>query len=61
MEEEALNTIDLAVVGTPKQIIPRLEALVEAGITQISVGGALGPDPQRTIELLGDQVLPHFR
>lgn len=53
--------LDLAVVGTPTQIIPRLEALVEAGITQISVGGPLGPDPRRTIDLLGDQVLPHFR
>jgi 5,10-methylenetetrahydromethanopterin reductase len=53
--------LDLAVVGTPREIIPRLEALVDAGITQISVGGPLGPDPRRTIELLGDQVLPHFR
>ena len=53
--------LDLAVVGTPTQIIPRLDALVEAGITQIPVGGPLGPDPRRAIELPGDQVLPHFR
>ena len=53
--------LDLAVVGTPKQVIPRIQAMIEAGLTQISVGGPLGPDPRRTIELLGDQVLPYFR
>ncbi len=53
--------LDLAVVGTPKQVIPRIELLLESGITQVSVGGPLGPDPRRTIELLGDQVLPYFR
>ncbi len=53
--------LGLAVVGTPKQIIPRIELLIESGITQISIGGPLGPDPKRTIELLGDQVLPYFK
>jgi 5,10-methylenetetrahydromethanopterin reductase len=53
--------LDLAVVGTPKQVIPRIELLLESGITQVSIGGPLGPEPRRTIELLGDQVLPYFR
>jgi 5,10-methylenetetrahydromethanopterin reductase len=61
---ESLLTDDmlrLAVVGTPKEVIPRVEALLEAGITQVSVGGPLGPDVARAIELLGDEVLPYFR
>jgi 5,10-methylenetetrahydromethanopterin reductase len=35
--------------------------LIRAGVTQISIGGPLGPDPRRAIELLGDRVLPYFR
>jgi len=63
-EAESLVTdqmLDLAVVGTPRQVIPRIELLLESGITQVAVGGPLGPDPRRTIELLGDEVLPYFR
>jgi len=51
----------LAIAGTPAEVIPRLEALFEAGITQVSIGGPLGPDPRRAVELLGREVLPHFR
>jgi 5,10-methylenetetrahydromethanopterin reductase len=63
-EAEALvndQMLGLAVVGTPEQIIPKIELLIESGITQIAVGGPLGPDPAKTIQLLGDRVLPHFR
>jgi 5,10-methylenetetrahydromethanopterin reductase len=53
--------LNVAVVGTPDQVIARVEAMIEAGITQVSLGGPLGPDPRRAIELLGDRVLPYFR
>ncbi len=51
----------LAVVGTPKDAIAKIEMLAEAGVTQISVGGPLGPDPGETIRLFGEQVIPYFR
>ena len=51
----------IAMAGTPAEIVPRVEALLEAGVTHVSLGGPLGPDPRRAIELLGDQVLPRFR
>ncbi len=51
----------LAAAGTPDEIIPRVEDLLEAGVTHVSMGGPLGPDPRRAIELLGDEVLPRFR
>ncbi|MDJ0928109.1 MAG: LLM class flavin-dependent oxidoreductase [Gammaproteobacteria bacterium] len=51
----------LAVTGTPRDAIKRIEALFAAGITQVSVGGPMGPDPRETIRLFGEQVIPYFR
>jgi 5,10-methylenetetrahydromethanopterin reductase len=51
----------LAVVGTPQDAIDKIEQLFAAGITQVSVGGPLGPDPKETIRLFGEQVIPYFR
>ena len=53
--------MQLAVVGTPKDAIAKIEMLAEAGVTQVSVGGPLGPDPSETIRLFGEQVIPYFR
>ena len=55
------DMLRLAVTGTPKDAIAKIEALAEAGITQVSVGGPLGPDPRETIRLFGEQVIPYFR
>jgi len=50
------------VVGTPEQVVARLRALEAIGVTQISMAshdrGIGGPD---SVELLGEQVLPHVR
>ena len=51
---------DLAVVGAVDDILPRLESLAAQGVTQINVGPPLGPDPNRTITLLGERILPAF-
>jgi 5,10-methylenetetrahydromethanopterin reductase len=50
----------IGVVGTPADLIPRLEGLVTAGARHLSFGPPLGPDPVEAIELLGREVLPHF-
>ena len=50
----------IGLVGTPREIIPRLERLVEMGARHLSFGPPLGPDPVTAIELLGREVLPHF-
>jgi alkanesulfonate monooxygenase SsuD/methylene tetrahydromethanopterin reductase-like flavin-dependent oxidoreductase (luciferase family) len=34
--------LDLAVYGTPKECIERIEAMVKKGATTISIGGLLG-------------------
>ena len=51
----------LAVVGSAKDAIAKIEMLAEAGITQVSMGGPLGPDPREAIRLFGEQVIPYFR
>lgn len=50
----------IGLVGSPKEIIPRLERLVEMGARHLSFGPPLGPDPVTAIELLGCEVLPRF-
>jgi len=51
---------DLAILGTADDVRPGLERLVAQGVTQINVGPPLGPDPRRTIALLGEHVLPRL-
>jgi 5,10-methylenetetrahydromethanopterin reductase len=50
----------IGVVGTARDLIPRLEGLVEMGARHLSFGPPLGPDPLEAIALLGREVLPHF-
>ncbi len=52
--------LKIGVVGRPEELITRLEPLVEAGVTHLSFGPPLGPDPLQALTLLGQQVLPHF-
>ena len=51
----------LGIVGTPDDVIARVEELRANGLDEIGFGGPLGPDPQAAIELLGSKVIPHFR
>ncbi len=51
----------IGLVGTARDLIPRLENLVALGARHLSFGPPLGPDPLEAIEVLGREVLPHFR
>lgn len=51
----------LALAGTPKEIIQQIEKLAEQGITQVNLGGPLGPDPEEAIRLMGEEVIPYFQ
>jgi len=53
--------LQIGLVGTAADLIPRLDALVAQGATHLSFGPPLGPDPLAAIKLLGREVLPHFR
>lgn len=52
--------MSIGVVGTAKEVIERLEPLVEAGVEHLSFGPPLGPDPLAAVRILGSEVLPHF-
>jgi 5,10-methylenetetrahydromethanopterin reductase len=51
----------LAISGTPRDVIRRIESLAEMGVTQVSLGGPLGPYPDDAIRLMGERVIPYFR
>ena len=63
-EELAIRLVDermmrIGVVGSPRDVIARLEPLVAAGVRHLSFGPPLGPDPLAAIALLG-AVIRHF-
>lgn len=51
----------IGVVGTPPDLIARLEGLVALGARHLSFGPPLGPDPLAAVEMIGREVMPHFR
>lgn len=55
------DMMKLAVVGSAKDAIAQIEKLAAGGVTQVSIGGPLGPDPAAAIRLIGEQVIPYFR
>ncbi len=48
-----------AVAGTPRAIIEQLECLADLGIEHVTLNEP-GPDLREALELLGQEVLPHF-
>jgi 5,10-methylenetetrahydromethanopterin reductase len=51
----------IGVVGSAQDLLPRLRHLVKLGARHLSFGPPLGPDPMEALEVLGREVLPHFR
>lgn len=50
----------LAIVGTPTHVVERIRELANIGVTQVNIGGPLGPDPEEAIALIGRRVIPAF-
>lgn len=51
----------LAIAGTPDEVIAQIETVAAMGITQVNLGGPLGPDPAEAIRLMGERVIPYFQ
>ncbi len=51
----------LGITGTPADVIRQVERLADMGIDEVSLGGPLGPDPEKAIALMGSRVIPHFK
>jgi 5,10-methylenetetrahydromethanopterin reductase len=63
--EKARGLVDdrmlrIGVVGTPHDLIARLEGLVRLGVRHLSFGPPLGPDPAEAIAAIGRAVIPYF-
>ena len=50
-----------SVTGTPADVIPQIEEMIDAGATHIAFGPPLGPDFDVALDLLAQEVLPHFK
>lgn len=56
------NMIDaFSVCGNPDQCIQQIDKLFKTGITHFITGSPIGPDVRRSINIFGNEVLPHFR
>jgi 5,10-methylenetetrahydromethanopterin reductase len=65
-KEEALamvrsEMLQLGIAGTPDECLRQLRKLADAGYTHVSLGGPLGPDPARALELIARRIMPAFR
>ena len=51
----------IGIVGTPRDLIARLETLHARGVRHFSLGPPLGPDLLAAVEAIGREVIPYFR
>ncbi|MFW5709471.1 MAG: LLM class flavin-dependent oxidoreductase [Chloroflexota bacterium] len=51
----------IGIAGDSRQLIERLEGLVAMGARHLSFGPPLGPDPIEAVEIIGREVIPHFK
>jgi 5,10-methylenetetrahydromethanopterin reductase len=50
-----------SVCGTPDLCIEKIDRLLEAGISQFVVGSPIGPNVRKSIDLISETIIPHFR
>jgi 5,10-methylenetetrahydromethanopterin reductase len=49
-----------SIAGTPDVCIKKINRLLKAGITQFVVGSPIGPNVRNSIDLISEQIIPHF-
>ncbi|MFN3622418.1 MAG: LLM class flavin-dependent oxidoreductase, partial [Nitrososphaerales archaeon] len=55
------NMLRLAIIGGAKELIEAIDRLRKLGVSQVSIGGPLGPDPEDSIHIIGKKVIPYFK
>jgi 5,10-methylenetetrahydromethanopterin reductase len=53
--------LSLAIHGSPDDCISQLEQLEKAGVDVAMIGSPLGPDPKRSIDIIGNKIIPYFK
>ena len=56
-----LSVRKCSVAGTPADVIPQIEKMIEAGVTHVAFGHPLGPDFEEALRLIGQEIIPQFR
>ncbi len=56
-----LSVAKCSVTGTANDVIEQIEEMVDAGVTHVAFGHCLGPNFDEALDILGKQVLPHFK
>lgn len=49
------------IAGTPDMCNEKISRLLKAGITQFVVGSPVGPNVRKSIDLISEEVIPHFK
>ncbi|KXB02058.1 methylene-tetrahydromethanopterin reductase [candidate division MSBL1 archaeon SCGC-AAA261D19] len=49
-----------SVYGTPEECIERIKGLSKVGVSQIVTGSPIGPDKEKAIELIGEEIIPEI-
>jgi 5,10-methylenetetrahydromethanopterin reductase len=53
--------MQIGIAGTTREVIQRLEKLVNLGACHLSFGPPLGPDIDEAITRIGQEIIPYFR
>ena len=56
-----LSVAKCSVTGAASDVIEQIEEMVDAGVTHVAFGHCLGPDFDEALDILGKEVLPHFK
>jgi 5,10-methylenetetrahydromethanopterin reductase len=50
-----------SVCGTPDTCIEQIARLLKSGISQFVVGSPIGPNVRKSIDLISEKIIPHFK
>jgi 5,10-methylenetetrahydromethanopterin reductase len=56
-----LSARKCSVAGSPADVIPQIEKMIEAGVTHVAFGHPLGPDFEEALDLIGREIIPKFQ
>jgi len=65
--KEAFSQVDnnmieaFSICGTPETCIDKIDKLVKVGVNQLVAGSPIGPNMRKSINIIAEEVIPHFK
>ena len=50
-----------SICGAPETCVKKMDRLVKAGVNQLVVGSPIGPDMRKSMNMIAEQIFPHFK